>query len=618
MAPPDASAEGLALVSGARRSWLWGGRPEPFALCVSVRGQRELAEDLLKRVDAAFHATVRRSLTSGLIRSLLSLHAGLQEGNRDLPPEEHTYASAVAAALRPNGLYVAQAGDALVGSTRLGTVWARSWEAEEHLDATVSLLGGEGPPTITTEYFELEEGDAVLFLPGLTGHQAPEESLAAALNARLDLPAISRLLGTASDSNGLVVWCPPQEEAATLGPSWNGWSSAPAPRVPMPPAAARVPRADVRSRQRWALTIGVAALAAIAGAFLAVGRLVPDTTVGDATALVRQAQTTPDQARAARLLTEAVSMLQVKAEHDADAHAALTQAQSVQDRLLDIVRVGSVEAFPLSTVGDRRPAGLWKADGEIFVLDLSAQLLYRMDAEGSSLEAWLKPGDSYAEQPLGNLVAGAWSPPRGSDTEGRLLVVDNARSIISIESGGVRRWWPPDSDQWDQLQSAAATYDDLYLLDSGRGQIWRYPARTALARSSVAASTQDEPRLTQAIDIATDGDLFVLLPNGIIRKLAPGAGPLPFDGAVPGQPLGNAVALFAHADLDRVWTLEPSAARVVEFTTEGQYVRQYVFPPTVIRSGVALQVDPGRGELRILTADYVVSAPMDAGGRKPE
>ncbi|HEY3116206.1 MAG TPA: hypothetical protein VGK54_05650 [Chloroflexota bacterium] len=612
MAPPGAAPEGLSLVSGARRSWLWGGRPEPFAVCLSVRGRREHVEDLLRRVDAAFHATVRRSLTSGLIRSLLSLHAGLREINQDLPPEEWTCASAVAAALRPSGLYVAQAGEALVGSTRLGTVWARSWEPDEEEAAAAVLLGGENAPTITTEYFELEEGDAVLLLPGLVGHEANEEALAAALESRPDLGAISTLLEPASpDSNGLVVWCPPaQASAAAVVAPWSAWSTAPAPRVPMPPPAAS-DRAGVSRRRWWAL--GVAALAVIAafGVLAVVSRVAPDTTVAEANSLVQQAQSTPDQTRAARLLNDAVAMLQAKADRNADAHDALIQAQAARDRRLDIVRVGGVEAFPLPAADTHRPVGLWKSDGDLLVLDLGAQMLYQMDEQGSRMGALLKPGDVYAGQPVGTLVAAAWSPPIGSDSEGRFLVIDNSRSIISIEPSGVRRWSPPDSDQWDRLGPAAATFDDLYLLDAGRSTVWRYPARVALARSTVAVSPQDEPRLSQAMDLAAGGDLFVLLPDGIIHRVAPGAGPLPFDGAVPGQALANAVALYAHPDLDRVWALEPSAARVVEFTVDGHYARQYVFPTDAIRNGVSLEVDAAGGKLRILTPDYIVTAPMN-------
>ena len=48
--------------------------------------------------------------------------------------------------------------------------------------------------------------------------------------------------------------------------------------------------------------------------------------------------------------------------------------------------------------------------------------------------------------------------------------------------------------------------------------------------------------------------------------------------------------------------------------------RQYVFPPDAIRNGVSLEVDAAAGKLRILTPDYIVTAPMSvaASGGNPE
>src|SRR5205814_3575983 len=131
----------------------------------------------------------------------------------------------------------------------------------------------------------------------------------------------------------------------------------------------------------------------------------------------------------------------------------------------------------------RRPVSLWKGENSLFVLDLGQQLLYRSDPEGTRVEVALKPGDSYGDQPVGNLVSGAFSPPRGTDTTGQLMLLDSSRSMLSISPSGTRRWWPPDGDQWDRLGPAAATFDSLFLLDAGRGVVWQYPARVALARS---------------------------------------------------------------------------------------------------------------------------------------
>src|SRR5262249_53671099 len=151
-------------------------------------------------------------------------------------------------------------------------------------------------------------------------------------------------------------------------------------------------------------------------------------------------------------------------------------------------------------------------------------------------------------QPAGRPVSAAWSPQRGSNTDSQLMVVDDMRFLIAIGQDGrtVRRWLPPDSSQWQRIGPSAATYENLFLLDTARAQIWRYPARVPGAVGAIIARATEEARLGSAIDLATDGNLFVLLPGGEISKLAPGGGKLPFDGAVPDSPISAPIAIFAH------------------------------------------------------------------------
>ena len=628
--------------------------------------------DLAELAHDAFQGSSRRSLTSGLTRSLLAVHTVLVEENLERADGEQSLASGVAAALRPSGLYVAQMGDGLFGNTRLGTLWARAWEADEGALEIPGDEPAEALPRVTTEFFPIGPGDAFLLLPGLTGGEAEAGWLSAALGATPDLDAIGELLSNASAATaGLVVWWPP-EGLASSDRRWISWASAPFARQPtageVPVRAAPVVRppdeaeaapgeaASLESAQRTEIAegtesahgtsvpegalwgpaqpplrarlfpgglptgrpflLGVTALLGIALlAVLAVVRnAAPDTAVDEGGALIGQAESSLDRDFAVAKLDEAIARLQPRSERDQKALSLLARAQSDRDRVLDIVRVGEIERFGLPSADQRRPLGIWKGENSLFILDIGQQLLYRTDVEGARLEVALKPGDAYADQPVGSIVGGAWSPPQGVNTDGRLMLVDTARSVLSISPSGTRRWWPPDSDQWAQIGPTAATFESFFLLDSGRGLVWQYPARVALARATTAATSRDEPRLSQAIDMATDGNLYFLFPDGSIRKMAVGGGALPFEGKVPGQPLLGPVAVFAHPDFDRVWVLDPPASRVVEFTSGGAYSRQYVFPPNVIRQGAGLQIDPVVEEMRVLTSEHVLSVKMRPGG----
>lgn len=356
----------------------------------------------------------------------------------------------------------------------------------------------------------------------------------------------------------------------------------------------------------------------LAIAFLLLRGVVPlpggsDQAIAEAWHILQGAEAESDPETKADLLSRAIDVLEPRAPRDEAARVLLHDAQKARDQVRNIIRVSRVHRFNLVVDEPFRPAGLWKTDEGLFILDLGGQVLYRTDVTGTQLTRTLKPGDSYDQQPLGLLVSAAWSPPRGANAEGRMLVLDNLRSIVSLTMDGsnLRRWWPADSGMWQRIGPAAATHDDLFFLDKEKAQIWKYPARLPGAAGTVVADASREPQLGSAIDLATDGNLYVLLPGGSITKLAPGSGKLPFDGTVPDRPITGANAICAQPDGDRVWVLEPSAARVVEFTPQGNYVRQFVFPPEMIWNAIALHVDAGSRDLRVLTPQHVLLVQME-------
>lgn len=658
VAPSDAA--GLrrlpARVSGPARGWFRARRPEPFAACVSMFGASGYVEELLAQLEVGVRGASRYSITTSLSRALLAAHARLYEENRLALPQQQRYASVVLAAARPQGLYVVRAGPVLVASVRADGVWARSGDPSgADLGEVAREMGHPTPPHPTSEFFSLSPGDVVLLVPGITVSDVADPVLAAALSSPLDLDTVSALLrGAPTETAGLVIWYPGADEDEESDERWIQWARAsrrieapqpsgsrgslalrPAPQGPMDlraegpqtgdatdettqagmlPAASPEPR--VIGWTRMLALVPLALLLALA--FVLMRGILPlpadgDQSLANAWHIYQEALANPDQDEAAELLSEAIAILEPQARRDEGARELLNIAQEAHDRTRSVIRVSRAQRFNLQPNEGFRPAGLWKSDDGLFILDLGGQLLYRFDPTGPQLVPLLKPGDPYEEQPLGRLVSAAWSPPRGVNSEGQLLLVDHLRSLVSVNASGsaARRWWPPDGALWQRIGPSAATYDDLFLLDTARAEVWRYPARLPGAAGSIVADAAQEPELGAATDLATDGNLYLLFADGRISKLAPRAGKLPFGGSVPDRPIVSPVALFTHPDLDRVWVLEPGASRVVELTTEGTYARQYVFPPDLIRNAIGLHVDGRARELRILTPQDMILVPMD-------
>jgi len=327
---------------------------------------------------------------------------------------------------------------------------------------------------------------------------------------------------------------------------------------------------------------------------------------------MQEAQANPDPEVSATLLDQAIAMLDPLAANNQGARALLADARRTQDQILHIVRVTRPQRANFPSLPDFRPAGLWRTPDHLLILDLGGQVLYRTNHAGEQMEIALRPGETVEGQPTGRLVTAAWSPPRGANSEGQLVVIDHVRSILGLDNAGTpaRRWWPPDNAAWQRLGASAASYDDLFVLDTNREELWRYPARLPGAAGSVALRAADDLPLGSAVDVATDGNLYLLFSDGQIVKQAPSSGRLPFEAAVPHRPLRAPTAIYAHPDLDHIWVLEPAEARVVELTNQGSYVRQFAFPPELMRNAVGLHVQASQ-ELRVLTTQSILLVQMD-------
>ena len=636
----SSGGQGPALVSSGGRGWFRARRPEPFAACIRPSTHVDNPQQLLSQLETSFRTAARYSVTTSLSRALLSAHTRLLHENRLSLPQDRHYVSAIVAAARSDGIYVARAGPAIVAKAAGGR-WVELTDRGLKPPGQSALeLGADGTPNITTEFYSLDLGEIVLLVPGVSFLDVSDEDLLD-LHDGIDVTILSEILeDSLAGGDGLAVLRPrldieevegwaswgtptptappePEEPPPSTSPASSGES------VPTPAETARSPRPsapDISSAVRgislagWMRVLPLVGLAIVLGlavVLLRGGLPQPgerDRSVTDAGRLIRDAEATQDQGAAAALLSQAIALLEPEASRDEAARALLAEARQSRDRVLNVVRVSRINRIPLPTRDDFRPAGLWKGDGTLFLLDLGGQGLYRIDAANSQVVSALQPGESFEGQPVGRAVTAAWSPPRGTNTEGQLLVVDHTRNLMALSQDGrlLRRWMPPDSGQWQRIGPSAATYDNLYLLDTARAETWRYPTRVPGAVGTIVARASEEPRIASAVDLAADGALYLLLPGGDISKLAPGGGRLPFDGAVPDSRLAAPTALFAQEGLDHIWVLEPTQSRVVELTSGGAYVRQYVLPTDAIRNGIGLHVDAAAGELRVLTPQGVI------------
>jgi hypothetical protein len=144
------------------------------------------------------------------------------------------------------------------------------------------------------------------------------------------------------------------------------------------------------------------------------------------------------------------------------------------------------------------------------------------------------------------------------------VLTDNRTTAVLVEPG-----------DWGKIEGVGLFSGNVYLLDAGTSEIWQYPGLergVGERRRWLAAGYT--PDLTKAVDMRIDGDIWVLERDGTVKRFRQGNEE---NFAMKGldEPVREGVAVYTGENLDRVYVLDRSMARVVVVTKTGEYVAQY-------------------------------------------
>jgi hypothetical protein len=290
------------------------------------------------------------------------------------------------------------------------------------------------------------------------------------------------------------------------------------------------------------------------------------------------------QARAA-LLAEAEELIDQAAEAQGNSPAI----RELSDRLESqwVFATGGVGvAFgsePVLAVPEGVGRRIILPRNQVYILNETAQRLYRYELD--------QQGDPLAEQGpwtwelLGEtgtvaaelVVDMAWADAANGRLTPAVLMVTSEGSLVELNpSGTARNVSVSDTVHWEDVRAVRTYEGNLYVLDVGRGNILKYVATGDDYRDppiNYIAKPESIP-WDSVIDMAIDGSIYLLLSNGSVMKFAAGQPQaFPQEGLHP--PLENPVALFASPDSGSVLVAEPSQARIVEFSTDGRFLRQF-------------------------------------------
>lgn len=226
-------------------------------------------------------------------------------------------------------------------------------------------------------------------------------------------------------------------------------------------------------------------------------------------------------------------------------------------------------------------------DIDVFLLNRGSNRVHKflLNEVGDALQptdqdtVLLQKGDSHEGVRVGDIVDIAWLASGGQRTLSAFVALERAGSLLAYDpQHGIDLLPVANSDQWLNPQAIDGYHGNLYVLDPLLGHILRYtPSNNAYT---------DPPHhyldpgldvdLTGAVDMAIDGNVYLLFADGRVKKFYEGEAQTFSMSGLP-SPMRSPTTLFVSGDADGgyVYVTDTGNERIVQFDKAGNYIRQF-------------------------------------------
>jgi hypothetical protein len=276
---------------------------------------------------------------------------------------------------------------------------------------------------------------------------------------------------------------------------------------------------------------------------------------------------------------------------DAEILAEQEELHNWLDRINQVSRLfyfNVLKEFPDTETAKSQPGTVILSGIDVYVLDLGMNRVYKYLLNETKdafqvLQAdpvLLRKGDQLGEIIAEDLLDIAWvesTPALGTsalfilDKKGHLLEYDPAVGLKSLPSA--------DTSAWRNPVATTGYVGRLYLLDPGANRILRYALTSTGYEGPPTDYLQADAgaNLTDAVDLAIDGNVYVLHSDGRISKYSEGVG-VPFPQKNLDEPLKAPCCIFVTGSMDQsgnVYVVDAGNSRIVQFNKAGEFIRQF-------------------------------------------
>jgi len=222
----------------------------------------------------------------------------------------------------------------------------------------------------------------------------------------------------------------------------------------------------------------------------------------------------------------------------------------------------------------------------------------------------MRKGQVIGSAAISDLLDADWAAAVGNQRS-RLLALDTAGGLLGYDvTWGVTRIPLAGREKLGLPQLVKSYGGNLYVVDTKAGQLWRYrPSEKGYENQPepyFAAATKVDLSGVQSVEI--DGNVWVLFADGRLLKFF-GGEQKAFELKGLPDPLSAPTAVISQLDGDLLYIADSGNGRILEFTKEGQFQRQFRPAQGNDLQGMRdLFLDEAGDKLYILTADKLFKA----------
>ncbi len=315
--------------------------------------------------------------------------------------------------------------------------------------------------------------------------------------------------------------------------------------------------------------------------------------VESAQAKLDESRQEADPARKRQLVIEGVTILSRVSDSPAAGREAEDLGKMLDSELDGIDRV--VRVYWLPSLRQYADPGTAMSDLvvhgiDVYTLDTGLGRVYKrlfnpimdglQELDEQVPEVLLRTGDLRDNLTVGRLRGMTWMPPGPGREWGSLLVLDESGALLEYEPSAGIRVLPAAARAQLQDPRAIAGYEGrLLVLDAKLNQILVFEPGSGGYDTAPVPYTGTDLMLSGVVDMAVDGDVYLLYADGLVVKLR-GGERTAFELTGLSTRVKNPTSVFVTPDTEdrpgSVYITDSGNSRVVQFTKDGQFVRQFL------------------------------------------